>query len=77
MAQIGALKNKSGRTPFSRLARSMTPRNLKGPTGAAPIRGARLYFQDLVFFLAFFFFAMTLFLGFADEVRQGWLRSRA
>jgi preprotein translocase subunit SecG len=53
------------------------PAKSEGPIDAAPIRGARLYFQDLVFFLAFFFFAMTLFLGFADELRQGWFKSRA
>ena len=53
------------------------PAKSEGPTGAAPIRGARPYFQDyLVFFLAFFFFAMTLFLGFAGELRQGWFKSR-
>jgi preprotein translocase subunit SecG len=31
----------------------------------------------LLFFLAFFFFAMTLFLGFTGELRQGWFKSRA
>jgi hypothetical protein len=30
----------------------------------------------LLFFFAFFFFAMTLFLGVGDELRQGWFKLR-
>src|SRR6202158_6398548 len=56
-------QNKSGRTPFSRLARSQGPRKRSYLRRAAPIRGSRLrtYVFDFAFFF-FFFFAMTVFL---------------
>jgi hypothetical protein len=53
------------------------PANSQDPDGATPIRGARLqYVFD--FFLAFFFFAMTLFLGVGENFgRAGSSRGRS
>jgi hypothetical protein len=57
----------------------VTPRNLKVLPALPQYEAHACYFQDYLdfFFAPFFFFAMTLFLGFADELRQGWFKSRA
>jgi hypothetical protein len=44
---------------------------------ALPQYEARPHYSFFFFFGPFFFFAMTLFLGCAAELRQGWFKSQA